>query len=632
MFLAEVRMYPGRVLGVALACAVTAGVIGAGGALLVASEQAPESAYTGSSVRPEDVDSLFGLLASLTVMSAVTVIGTTVSLWTSQRLGGFAVLRALGASAAQLRTLVITDVIRLALISAVVGTAALTLPLAWAGRRLLIDRELFPKTIQIPSTPTMFATAGTVVAAIVLVAVLAGFGSVRSAGRVSPTAALNEQGMEPSAPRTTGRLTAGILLFVFLCLPLIVISAVPAVPALIRVGTATALATMLVPTLAVLAPWLIPTISRPFAAVLKVADPRLGKVAAAAVRHAPARTGAVAVPVLLAVGIAAALLGAEAGISTAMKDQTRSALRASAVVTPAAGNTTLPAPPPELPSGTVATAVVTTHLTPPPSGWDKHPDPEKTWGVDPVALPRVLDLDVQSGAVADLGAGSFAAGKNLADSRNWQVGKPISLLAADGSPVSLRLVAVYSRDLSFPQLLVPQSAVPAADAAAGPDMVLLTGDPRGWPARAGDVVRDRAGYLAHYDPRGGDALANYLIVAVVVGYALLSAANSSALAQRGQTTERAHLRALGLGRLQLARLVAAETLTAAAVGAVLAGVVALLCLAPLSLSLGLGFLPPLNVPWAVGVAAACVLFTAGPAVLAARPTLSVRRHFARRTS
>ncbi len=307
----------------------------------------------------------------------------------------------------------------------------------------------------------------------------------------------------------------------------------------------------------------------------------MGLIAAAGLRAAPLRTAAIAVPVLLAVGTAVCVLGSGATMGAAIQRQTEQALLADGVVTAKPG-TELSVTPGTM-RGVTATALVATELTVSATTDDDQPETNDAWGVQGDSLRRFLDLDVQHGRLADLGEGTFAAGTSEVEDNDWRLGQSVALRLSDGSAQTLRLVAVYHRDLAFPAFLLPRSTALAHTAHPHAEQILLSGDIRGWPGQPGQELSSRAEYLDHLTPRSPqDDLAGHLIVAVIAGYALLAAANTCALAQRDRRAQRAHLRALGLGRLQLARCVLYEVLGAALVGLGLAVATALVCLPPFS--------------------------------------------------
>ncbi|WP_371517329.1 FtsX-like permease family protein [Kitasatospora sp. NBC_01300] len=625
---AEVRAYPGRVVGVAAACALTATGVGACLVLLEAVRRPSYPEGSAAAVAARDAQNLLGLLLTLLLTSAVLVTGSTVALWTNQRLGQFAVLRALGVTAGRLRALVVADVALVAFVPAAVASAAGLAPAAGLGRRLLVERELFPAAVGMPPAGLTWAIAAGACAGTCAVAVLAALASVLAAGRVQPIDLLKDQSLA-LAPgrRNRGRLVAGLGMTVLMCGPFLVLSVVGDVPGVLRGILVMALALTVIPTLAVLAPWIVPVLTGPCCVLLRLLDRRAGRIAAAGLRAAPARTAAIAVPVLLAVGIAVCLLGSGSTMGAAVQRQTEQALRADGVVT-AEPDHRLPVGPPSLPGGT-ATALVATEVTAPPSFYDSKPRPTRAWGVDGPALRTFLDLGEQQGRLDDLADDTFAAGTTQAQAHGWQLGQSVTFTLADGQEAQLRLAAIYQRDLAFPSFVLPSALALAHTPAPHADQVLLHGDPSAWRTQPGERLVSRAGYLADLRPRSvQDDLASRLIVAVVAGYALLAVANTCALAQRDRRSQRAHLRALGLGRGQLLRCVVYEVLAAALVGVVLAVVTAGVCLVPLARAVGQGLLPAVDVPWTVGVLLGVLVATAVPAALAARPLRGIRRQFA----
>jgi putative ABC transport system permease protein len=277
--------------------------------------------------------------------------------------------------------------------------------------------------------------------------------------------------------------------------------------------------------------------------------------------------------------------------------------------------------------------LVASEITAPPTSFDDRPAATSAWGVDGPALVRVVDLDVREGRLADLRDGAFAAGAMQADGHHWRVGDKARLTLADGSHRTLTLVAVYERDLAFPEFVIPR--VTALDHTPSPyaDRILLTGEIRSWPQEPGQKVASRAGYLSDFNPRNpADDLATRLVVAVVAGYALLSAANTCSLAQRNRRAQRSHLRAMGMGRFQMLRCVLYEAAGATVVGVALAAATAVTCLVPLSVVLKAGAVPGFDVPWTVGVLVAAALAVAVPSAMTAHPLSRVQEQFARRTA
>ncbi|MEU6966035.1 FtsX-like permease family protein [Streptomyces chrestomyceticus] len=627
---AEIRAHPGRIIGVAAACCATAASTGACLLLLLGAGLTDHLANSPEAAAAQSAQDIMALLMSLLLMCAVLVIGSTVSLWTGQRLHQFAVLRALGTTAARLRRMVAADVARLALTSAAVGAAAGAPPLAALGRRLLIEQKMWPAATVLPPTGQMWVAYAAVCLATGGVGVLAALLSVWAAGRVNAIDLLKDHESAPGLRRSRARLVTGLSMALMFCAPLLPVMALPGLSAKERAGIAPGLALFVIPTLAVLAPWIIPPLTRPLCAVLRALDRRVGTIAAAGLRATPGRTTALAVPALLAVGITACMLGAGATLGRATQQEVSSAIRADTVISAEPG-TRLPASPGPL-SAATATPVIATKVTVPKPA-RKHssaPKPVRAWGVDGRVLTRVLDLAEHEGDLTKVTEGTFAAGATLADEAKWKLGQSVDLTLADGTTQRSTLVAIYSRDLAFPRMILPRATALAHTASATADRIFLTGPSSAWPAAKGQTVASREDYARTFTRSPADELATRLIVAVIAAYALLAAANTSALAQRDRVAQRAHLRALGLSRFQMLRCVLYEALGAGAIGAVLSGLVAVVCLAPLSMTLGLGPLPAFDIPWTAGVLAGTAAALGAPAVMTAHPLLAVQRQFARR--
>ncbi|MFH8753683.1 FtsX-like permease family protein [Streptomyces rimosus] len=624
----EVRAYPGRVIGAAAACCATAAGVGACLLLLLGAGLDDHPADSPEAAAAQGAQQIMGLLMSMLLMCAVLVTGSTVSLWTGQRLRQFAVLRALGTTAARLRLMVAADVARLALVSAAAGAATGALPLAALGRRLLIEQQMWPADISLPPPAQIWGVCAAVCLGTGGIGVLAALLSVRAAGRVNAIDLLKDHESAPGLQRSRARLITGLSVALLFCVPLLPYMALAPLSTKERAAAPTVLAVLVIPTLAVLAPWIIPPLTRPLCAALRVLDRRVGALAAAGLRSTPARTAALAVPVLLAVGITACLLGAGATMGRATQQEVTSALRADAVISAEPG-VRLPASPGPLP-GATATPVVATQVTVPGRKRRSAPKPIRAWGVDGRVLPRVLDLSAREGDLTKVAEGTFAAGATFADEAKWKIGQSVDLTLADGTTQRSTLVATYTRDLAFPRIILPRATALAHTASPAADRIFLTGPSSAWPAAKGQTVASREEYARTFTRSPGDDLATRLIVAVVAAYALLAAANTSTLAQRDRVAQRAHLRALGLSRFQMVRCVLYEALGGGAVGAVLSGLVAVVCLVPLSVALGLGPLPAVDVPWTAGVLALAAVALGVPALITAHPLLAVQRQFARR--
>ncbi len=156
----------------------------------------------------------------------------------------------------------------------------------------------------------------------------------------------------------------------------------------------------------------------------------------------------------------------------------------------------------KVPGGAAAVGVLRTGLVY-RSGGELGTAPALGVDGDPARLPKVLDLGVRDGALADLGRATdtIALSTGLADTLGAKVGERVPLRLGDGTAVRPTVVAVYDRGLGVGQALLPRAAV-AEHVTTGYDSQVLVADTpgadrtavaAGLGALGGASVTDRAG-------------------------------------------------------------------------------------------------------------------------------------------
>jgi putative ABC transport system permease protein len=252
--------------------------------------------------------------------------------------------------------------------------------------------------------------------------------------------------------------------------------------------------------------------------------------------------------------------------------------------------------------------------------------------VDPDTIGEVLDLRVLEGSLAAVKeVGTVAVSRTHAGEHDWHVGSRFHGWLADGSPVDLRVGAVFDRGLGFADVVLPR-----AGARAGLDSAVLV---RARPGQADELDRALAA-LEREQPAvraldreeyGGAAetsierniTGTYLVLAVLVSFTAVSLVNTLVMGTAARTREFALLRAVGASRGQIVRMIGWETGIVLAIGVVVGTVIACVALAgangALSGSMMLTGLPmPLYPLVLAGVAAmglASGLLAAGMALL-----------------
>jgi putative ABC transport system permease protein len=205
---------------------------------------------------------------------------------------------------------------------------------------------------------------------------------------------------------------------------------------------------------------------------------------------------------------------------------------------------------------------------------------QQVTAADPGELGRVIDLHVARGTLADVGPTGVAVSSKFAHAHALRVGQSVPVRFGDGNQVDLQVGAVYDRNVSFGDVVVPE-AVWAANtqqpALTGVFVTLADGVSI---EQGRDVVRrvtsgefapkvqDQSEYLASFSSQVDTLLAIvYVFLALAILIAFMGIANTLSLSLRERTRELGLLRAVGLTRSQLRATVRWESVIIAGFGA-----------------------------------------------------------------
>ena len=208
---------------------------------------------------------------------------------------------------------------------------------------------------------------------------------------------------------------------------------------------------------------------------------------------------------------------------------------------------------------------------------------------DPAALPKVLDLDLRAGSVADLGHGGVLVHRSVATQHHWRVGDTVALTFAKAGRQQAKVAGIftekrllgtdyiigsadyarwYSQSLDRLTLVTLAEGVSAAEAKSAFSAAL-----RGHPeleARTKDQLREEQ------QRQLGQVLAlvtGLLGLALVI--ALLGIVNTLALSVHERTREVGLLRAVGMSRSQMRRTIRYEAVLIGLIGSVLGVIIGL---------------------------------------------------------
>lgn len=550
-----------------------------------------------------------GVAALLSAFVAITVTATAFGLSVAQRRRDLALLRSIGATPKQVMRTICAEAALVGVAGSAVGSL-LGLVGAPALAGWIVRQGLAPSWFSVNFTTGSALALVIAFLAGVAVAVLSVLVAAFRAGTIRPTDALREAAVEP---KRIGRfrLLAGL---VAVCGGVAALAAVALFfkSAATDPRTAAEIVILLIGGTALLSPFLLRSLTRPFG------RGTAGMLLRANIVTGARRSAAVLVPVLITAGLAMSILGvndtANAAASAAEHQQ---AANAGFVVLPAGtpGLTTALLDRLHGVSGVESTAVTDTSMLayqPRLTSFNLQPPmplPFPAIGIDRPSA--ALNLKVIAGSLTGLDDQTIA----VDSSWNEHVGDTMSIWRPDGTPVSLRVIAVVAASLSGPSLIVDQhNAGPAM-----PDRVYVRTNSASSAAALLGAVRSkdaRVVPVSAWSAAVTDQQAKQnqvgleLLLGIAVAYSAIGIASTLLMSASGRRSELALLHKTGAIRRQVVWFIAAESLVLTLLGIVLSAVVSGLVLGSLYLALtGEVGAVSIVLPWPVvgAILAGCVL-------------------------
>ncbi|WP_330298447.1 ABC transporter permease [Streptomyces sp. NBC_00503] len=511
--------------------------------------------------------------AAVALFVATFLISNTFTMLISRRTRELALMRAVGASRKQVRRILLAESVLVGLIASVAGIVAGT------GVAALLQTLFAPADS--PAAPLVLLPATVIIALVVGTAlpVIAAWVPIRRAMAIPPVAALSAA--EPPAPARAGSLRTGIgAALVLTGAAAMLYGALAADSDAKDARTVIGLGAALILTGTIA---LIPLLSRPFVALFRPLLIRLrpvdGDLAARNTVRDPRRTGATAAALAIALTLASGLsvLGASAtqyldGATT--RDLTGDYL----VQAPSGGQRMTPATAEPLKKLTGATYSPLNQSTEYRIGGVS----SVLTGVDPAAIGRLLRYEVTEGSLDSLGQGKIAVAEYKARANGWKVGQQLTVKRQDKQG-EVTVGAIYRAEEQskvLPSITAPDSLVSRYDATPYTDAIVVA--TAGGPGRAqlasivkalGDnpalSVLDKEGIRAEDTSGIGDQLnIFYALLSMALVIAALGIANTLAMSVLERRKEIGTLRAIGLDRAGVTRMIRTEALLVGALGAV----------------------------------------------------------------
>ncbi|MEU9829311.1 ABC transporter permease [Micromonospora chersina] len=487
------------------------------------------------------------------------VVAGTIGLAVRHRRRDLALLRAIAATPGQVRLMIVAEVAQLSIVSVVLGIPAGLWAADWVHGQLL-TRGFIPHGLPLDGG---VVSAVAVSAATVLASVSAALIAARRTVRIRPTEALGEVAVE-SARSSRARLVAGLValgggvgLTMF----------TTAVGGQAALGAATGMLFVFVLAAALLAPWINRYAARVLGPVLRAVWGDSGYLAAANLRANAQGMATVLTALVLSVGFGGSIWFLQDNLQQETLAQTRDGMLAQHALVSAVGlPATAVADAREVPGVIAATGIRRTSVIVPMMGGA---EPVAAQAIDPDGADQTLDLSVTRGSLADLRGKTVALSSMQASSQGVDLGDQVEMWLGDGTPVSLRLVAIYDRGLAYGDVTLNRETADGHTPTNLDDQVLIRTEPGN-----GEISAGLAGLVERYPGSGLidtgaidaqlatdlalSAWLNKLLIGVMVGYAALAAANTMIMAALARGRELALLRLVGVTTRQAKRMVHAE--------------------------------------------------------------------------
>src|ERR671914_875286 len=541
-------------------------------------EQADESA--------QDLSEALGFIRiALLVFAGVAVlvggflIFNTFAVTVAQRSREFALLRTLGASRRQVLNSVLVETLLIGVFASVLGIL-LGLVLAPGLRSLLASFG-----IDLPSTGTVIAPRTVIVGLVVgmVTTLVSGLVPARRATHVEPVEAMRDADI-PSARRVSRRRV--IVAVAILGLGLAVLlgglfgdAGGSGGAALLGLGVV-----VMMFGVAVLAPVLVRPLARFIGAPLVRTSRMSGRPARENTERQPQRTAITASALMIGLALVVFTTIFAAGLSGSFDKVIDEQLsRSSLIVTHDDGFSPVP---PRVAGPVAATDGVTVVS---PLRWDQANvegvgDSIPASGVDPATVTQLFEPEIAEGSIEDLAAlrdDEAFASDTWAEDNGLAVGDTFDVTTPPGNRVSYELVGTYDNQVGMLGEFLVTNGTMTKDWNQPDDAFILAGGegtPEGLASAAEQSLEAfpvaKAQTLDEYKDEVSDQVNQllglvYALLLLSVIVAVLGIVNTLALSVFERTRELGLLRAVGMTKWQARRMVAAESVITALIGATL---------------------------------------------------------------
>jgi putative ABC transport system permease protein len=522
-------------------------------------------AITGDALTREAVDAVqqrfvsfltlfLTMFAVIALIVSIFSINNTFSILVSQRTRELALLRAVGASRAQVRTAVQFEALALGVVGSAVGLLA-GVGLAQALKGLIAAFGGSP-----PSYGITFTVASIVVpfAVGVIVTVLAGVLPAVKATRVPPVAAMRETSVERTSASLVRMIVGGLLLIAGVGLT---------IAALVAGGSGSSARVGIGGFIVLVATVMLgPVVAWPISRAIGLPLPSLrgvsGRLARENASRNPRRTAGTASALMIGVAVVSLFTVFAASITRTVNDEIDNSFAGDLVVTSTAFGPGRISP--ELAARAGQLPEVQTAVGLAKGAMEVNGDALRPTVANTRDLAAISDVGVTAGSVADLSPTQLAVSKDVATANGWTIGTPVPTRFADGT-TTLTVGAIYDETGLVGDYLLPRDAwTPHAVSNLDSSVAIKLKDgvsvDQGRTAveavahdvAAGATVQDRAAFRDSQSSAINQVLGLvYALLALAVLISLLGISNTLSLSIYERTRELGLLRAVGMARRQV---------------------------------------------------------------------------------
>ncbi|MFF3775528.1 ABC transporter permease [Streptomyces sp. NPDC002232] len=507
--------------------------------------------------------------AGIALFVGVFLISNTFTMLVAQRTKELALMRAVGASRKQITRSVLAEAGLVGLVASAVGYAlGIGLAVGLRSAMSAFDMKVPAGDLVLGVTPALSAFGVGV-----LITMLAAWLPGRRAAKIPPVAAMSSVHATASTKSLVLRNSIGAA-FTALGVVLIVLGAGQGGDdgrMLIAGGAFLTLIGVIV---------LIPMLSRPVIALIRPLFVGLfgvsGKLAGLNAVRNPRRTGATASALAIGLTLVTGLSVLGATVGSALDKVTTDQIKADYMVSMASGNGLSPEALTALEKAPGVTA-----LSPQQAGaFQLKGDYTSVSGVTPGAIEKVLKLDVLKGSLSSLGGNTIAVDDDVATKRGLKVGDSVPVEYLDKQKGRLTVGAVYEANEFVSPVLADHKLVTAHEEQAEIREIFVSTDGGASAAHERALAKAMGDNPAitvmdHKDIRdsfGGpiNMLLNimYGLLGMALIIAVLGVVNTLAMSVFERQQEIGMLRAIGLDRRRVKRMVRLEAVVISVFGAV----------------------------------------------------------------